>query len=60
MSISFQTLNDTRLVGIKDNANNVWNELIQWLRNVKETASELTNPRLLGEHLQIIFRDESE
>lgn len=38
----------------------LWQELVQILKNAKETASQFTNPNLLGEQLQIIFRDESE
>lgn len=34
-------------------------ELLQILRSVKESASQLTTPSILAEQLQIIFRDES-
>lgn len=52
-------LNDSHIVLAKENIKNVWRELLQFIRNAKETAAELTDPRILGEHLQIIFRDES-
>lgn len=54
-----QVLNDSKVVVAKDNIKNIWIELLEILRNFKESASNLTNPRILGEQLQIIFRDES-
>lgn len=44
---------------VKENIRNAWTELLIILRNARETASNLTDPRILGEQLQIIFRDES-
>lgn len=38
---------------------NVWIDFLQFLQNFKESTSNLTSPRFLGEQLQIIFRDES-
>lgn len=52
-------MNDSRVVNVKQNAQNLWNEFLEWFEHVKETASQMTNPGLLGEQLQIIFRDES-
>lgn len=52
-------LNDSHIVVAKENIRNVWGELLQFIRKFKESAAELTDPRILGEHLQIIFRDES-
>lgn len=52
-------LNDSHIVVAKENIKTVWRELLQFMRNAKESAANLTDPRLLGEHLQIIFRDES-
>lgn len=54
-----QVFNDGQIVVVKENIKNVWTEFLYILRNFKENASNLTNPRLLGEQLQIIFRDES-
>lgn len=55
----FQMMNDSHIVLAKENIKGVWRELLQFIRNAKETAAEFTDPRILGEHLQIIFRDES-
>lgn len=52
-------LNDSHVVVAKENVQNIWRELLQFFRNAKESAATLTDPRILGEHLQIIFRDES-
>lgn len=52
-------MNDSHIVVAKENIKNVWRELLQFIRNAKESASTLTDPRILGEQLQIIFRDES-
>lgn len=51
--------NDSHVVVVKENIRNAWAELLIILRNARETASNLTDPRILGEQLQIIFRDES-
>lgn len=55
----FQVFNEGQIAVVKENAKNVWIEMLQMLRNFKETAKNLTDPSFLGEHLQIIFRDES-
>lgn len=55
-----QVFNDSQIVVVKDNIKNAWSEFLKALRNFKESASQLTDPRILGEQLQIIFRDESE
>lgn len=52
-------LNDSKIAVAKENIKNVWSELVEMLRNFKESASNLTDPRILGEQLQIMFRDES-
>lgn len=52
-------LNDSHIVVATENIKNVWRELLQFIRNAKESAASLTDPHILGEHLQIIFRDES-
>lgn len=53
-------LNDSHIVVAKENIKNVWRDCLQFFRNVKESAANLTDLRILEEHLQIIFRDESE
>lgn len=55
----FQAFNHAQIDVVKNNIKNLWQELIQMMKNVKESAAEFTNPNLLAEHLQIIFRDES-
>ena len=55
-----QVFNEGQIVVVKENIRNAWTELLQILRNFKESAKNLTDPRILGEQLQIIFRDESE
>lgn len=52
-------LNDSHVVVAKENIKNVWRELLQFIQNAKESAATLTDPKILGEQLQIIFRDES-
>lgn len=54
-----QMLNDSHIVVATENIKNLWRDLLQLMRNVKESAVNLTDPSILGEHLQIIFRDES-
>lgn len=52
--------NEGQIVVVKENIKNAWIELVEFMRNFKESAQNLTDPRILGEQLQIIFRDESE
>lgn len=51
--------NDSNIDVVKENIKNAWTELLQIVRNFKESAKNMTDPRILGEQLQIIFRDES-
>lgn len=53
-------MNNAHIDVVKDNIKNLWQELVEVMKNVKESASQFTNPNLLAEHLQVIFRDESE
>lgn len=55
-----QVLNDSSVTAAKENIKNVWAELVQILRQFKESAVQLSSPSILAEQLQIMFRDESE
>lgn len=52
-------MNNAHIDVVKDNMKNLWQELLEIMKNVKESAAQFTNPNLLAEHLQVIFRDES-
>lgn len=52
-------LNDSSVNAVKENIKNVWTDLLQILRHFKESAVNMSNPSILAEQLQIIFRDES-
>lgn len=48
-----------RFDAITEATRNAWSNLMRMIQQMKEAASELTDPSILSEHLRIMFRDES-
>lgn len=49
----------SRVESINETVRNAWANLVEAIQKMKETAVEVTDLRIISEHLQIIFRDES-
>lgn len=52
-------LGESRIDSMNDAMRNAWSNLVQLMHRAKEAAVELTDPKILSEHLKVIFRDES-